>query len=209
MLNENLSIAQIKVRYPDLESGMHGPKVTTLTGPRIYKFAGSVRFAEPTPRGRPGGKRLGRLVPLAQQLRSPWWFDESAFHSLQRFLSLDPSNQGFIIRGQAAIHYGWSVIDRLITARVLQPFRVFQGPGRWQVERTAGGSSIVFQAPDDLLQTYVPNIGPLAGRTVPIDAQPGLEVVSDEAIPSGDEIDETIQAITGKTVVIPGNTRMH
>jgi hypothetical protein len=189
-INDSLSVAQIPTLCPDLYDGMYSPIVATLTAGRMYKFTQS-RLAEP------------------QRLASPWWFTEAEYIRMQRYLALDPGNLGFIARAQAAVKYAWSNMDLLATATILHPIRVFVGPGRWQVETTAAGSSITFQAPDDVMQCYLPGIVDRATRSLNEAGRRALGGFSFTPIASGDEIDEFIRSAAGKTIIIPGNPSVH
>jgi hypothetical protein len=189
-INAFLHVADIPTLCPDLYDGMYSPIVVTIAGGRIYKFAQSSR-------------------PPAQQVASPWWFTEAEYQKMKRFLDLDPRNLGFLARSQAAVKYEWSDMDTLITAKVLHPIRVFMGPGRWQVERTAAGSQIVFQAPDDVQQSYLPGIVDRAARSLNSIGKRALGGFQYTPITSGDAIDDLMRSIPGKTIVIPGNPSIH
>jgi hypothetical protein len=189
-INAALSVTQIATLCPDLYDGMYSPLVATLTGGRIYKFTQGTR-------------------PEDQQVASPWWFTEAEFQKMKRFLDLDPSNIGFIARSQAAVKYEWSSMDTLVSAKVLHPIRVFVGPGRWQVEKTPGGSQIVFQAPDDVQQCYIPGVSDRTTRTLNAAGRRALGSFQFSPITSGDAIDDLMRSIPGKTIIIPGNPALH
>ncbi|HUG42453.1 MAG TPA: hypothetical protein VMM12_18465 [Longimicrobiales bacterium] len=186
ILNADLHVNQIRKLCPDLLAGMYSPRVVTLTGGTVYKFTSA-------------------KVPAAARLASPWWFDETEFRKLDAYLKLDPGNVAFLARTQGAVKYEWSDMDTLIAAHVAAPIRVFSGPGKWQLETTKTGSHIAFQAPADLLQTYIPNIVDRATRRLNATGRAALRLISTTTVTSGDAIDQAIQTLRGKTIVIPGN----
>lgn len=190
MINANLDVRQIATLCPDLWDGMHSPTVATLAGGQIYKFTRA-------------------SLPSARQIASPWWFTEAEFQKVRNYLRLDPGNVGSLARTQAAVKYEWSDMDMLVTATVLEPIRVFMGPGKWQVESTAAGSTVVFQAPQDLRQMYIPGIVDRATRALNASGTRALGNFRYQPVPSGDAIDQAILALQGKTVVIYGNPVLH
>ena len=189
-INATLSVQQIDTLCPDLNDGMYSPIVSTITGGRLYKFSQASR-------------------PESQQVASPWWFTETEFEKMKRFLDLDPGNIGFLARSQVAVKYEWSNMDTLVTAKVMHPIHVFVGPGRWQVEKTARGSNIIFQAPEDVKQCYVPGVVDRAGRCLNANGKLALGSFQFTPVTSGDAIDDLIRSIPGKTIIIPGNPSVH
>lgn len=190
IINDTLSVRDITSRYRDLMEGMYSPRVVILNGGRIFKFTSS-------------------RIPVSNQPASPWWFRESDFQKLQTYLRLDPGNPGFIARLQAAVKYQWSEMDMLLTAVITHPIRVFVGPGKWQMERTAAGSTITFQPPDDLMQTYLPNIVDSASRTLNSDGQRALRIVAAVRLGGDDVVDRAIKTLPGKNIIVPGNPKIH
>lgn len=191
VLNSLLSTGDISRLYPDLPTGMHSPKVVEIRPQLLRKFS-------------------SRKVREEYRKATPWWFTEREFEKVRRFLSLDKSNPGFIGRIQAAVRYDWSDMDLLLTYRLTKPVRVFQGPGVWQVEKTSAGSVIIYQAPPDLLQTYVPGLK----NTDYARADPEVEnalipVGMPHALPGPDAIDKAIMNASGKTVYLSGNPTLH
>ncbi len=189
-INATLSVNQIDRLCPDLNDGMYSPFVATITRGRLYKFS-------------------QRSRPASQQVASPWWFTELEFEKMKRFLDLDPGNIGFLARSQAAVKYEWSNMDTLITASVNHPINVFVGPGRWQMETTAVGSNIIFQAPDDVQQCYIPGIVDRANHCLNANGKLALGNFQFTPITSGDAIDDLIRSLPGKTIIIPGNPNVH
>ena len=189
-INDSLSVTQIQTLCPDLYDGMYSPLVATLTGGTMYKFAQSSR-------------------PKPKQVASPWWFTEAEYQKMKRFLDLDPGNVGFLARCQAAVMYGWSDMDTLVTATITHPIKVFVGPGKWQLEKTTAGSAIIFQAPDDVQQTYIPGIVDPVTGALNSAGNRALRNFRHTRITSGDLIDDLIRSIPGKTIIIPGNPNVH
>jgi hypothetical protein len=195
-LNADLAIAQIPTAYPALGAGMVTSHATVriFSSGHLYKFASSVA---------PG---TGEPKDLTVAAWSPWWFDEPAMRRLRQFLKLDPNNWGFLARLQAAVKYQWSNMDTLITARVSHPFKAYQGPGVWQTERSAKGGTIIYQAPADLQQTYIPNVDAVTDVNVYVQGTPALVILRRDKVPSGDAIDTLIQNVEpGKVVLLPSN----
>lgn len=191
LLNPGLSLAEIPKLHPDLRAGMHSPRVVELRPQWLYKFS-------------------SQKVPANSRKASPWWFTEQEFEKVKRFFSLDKANPGFIGRIQAAVRYDWSDMDLLLTYQLTRPIKAFQGPGTWQVERTQAGSTIVYQAPPDLLQTYIPGL-----KNTP--HCPANREVENALIPIGiplelpgpDAVDRAIMNASGKTVYLSGNPTLH
>lgn len=186
VLNPHLHVGQIGTLCPKLRDGMASPRVVTLWAGQVHKFTSS-------------------SVPAASVLASPWWFDDTEFRKVQAYLKLDPGNIAFIARSQAAVKYEWSEMDTLVTARIMTPINAFTGPGKWQVETTKAGSQITYQAPPDLMQTYIPGtVDPTTGR-LNATGRAALRLVRTSRVTSGDAIDRAMRTLRGKTIIIPGN----
>jgi len=187
-LNDHLSVLDIDCRFPQLRGGIANPSLVTLQPQRLYRFSST--------------STSGRAV-----LQSPWWFIQKEFSKLERFFHLDKGNPGFIARTQAAVRYEWSTMDALVVALLGKPIKVFQGPGQWQFERLKSGGSVVFQAPPDLLQTYIPG---LERTAVDGNVLGALHLVRHVKLQGLDDVDRAIlNAGPGSLVVIPGNPLLH
>lgn len=190
VINGQLDVTDIDTLWPDLWTGMYNPRVVTLSGGPIYKFTSS------------------RLAP-SQQVASPWWFTDKEFQKIRQYFRLDSNNLGFIARSQAAVHYKWSDMDTLVCATVVRPIRVFIGPGEWQYERTEAQSTIVFQAPPDLGQMYIPNIVDPLAKSLNANGKRAFGFFRYIPISSGDATDQFLMAVQGKTIFIVGNPSLH
>ena len=186
-LNPSLSLTELSGPFAEVLTGMHSVRIETLAPQPLFKFS-------------------RKEVPSASWLASPWWFTAQEFGKLQRYLEIDPGNPGFIGRTQAAVKYGRNDMNLLLTAWLTRPINVFLGPGVWQVERTKAGATIVYQAPQDLLQCYIPGLK----STQPDPAvQSAIVLVDHKPLPGPDDIDRAILNLTGGTVVLRGNPLVH
>lgn len=190
VINSQLDVTDIETLCPDLLTGMYSPRVVTLSSGLIYKFTSS------------------KLSP-SRQVASPWWFSDTEFQKILQYSRLDPQNLGFIARCQAAVRYEWSDMDMLVCATVSHPIRVFIGLIVWQLQRTKAGSNVVFQAPHDLLQLYVPNIVDPIAKTLNANGKKAFHSFRYVRIPSGDQIDQAIQNLQGKQITLLGNPTLH
>ena len=190
ILNPKLTLAEIDRHWPDLRAGMHSPECVVLEPQKLYRFSSRC------------------LVP-EKQISSPWWFGEADFKKLAPFLSLDSFNPGFIARLQGAVCYEWSTMDVLLTAELAAPIRVFQGPGKIQVERNKSQSVIIFQPPQDLSQTYIPGVRPGVNQPCSSEVLTAIKLVRRDYLAGPDAIDRAIANACGKMIFMPGNPRLH
>ena len=189
-LNSNLSLAEIDKYWPDLRQGMHSPQCPLLSAQKIYRFS-------------------SHRLPEEKQITSPWWFADADFKKLGPYLRLDPTNPGLVARLQGAVCYEWSEMDLLITAELTCATKVFQGPGRIQVEPTKNDSVIIYQPPQDLNQTYIPGLRPGRGRPADPKVRQAIQFITRKRLAGLDAIDRAILKAKGKVVVMPGNPTLH
>jgi len=127
-------------------------------------------------------------VPMVDWVASPWWIEEDQYHRINKKY-LDGRSDGFpfeslgfTMRHALAVQQGWSRVDVVVKAWLLQDINVFSGPGRCQFESLPNGMTVEWRGWPLVRQIYIPNVDKARSNdsVVVVDGRPVLRIQKKE-----------------------------
>jgi len=153
MHNNDLSLDSVPDWMRSLVlSGIRSPRVQHLSpGTKLFRFSNS-------------------MLPNDKWAAGPWWFGQYAFNQIKRD-TLETENGsefgiGWSARRAMAVRQGWSKMDILIEATLVESMKVFVGIGTKQFrEEMPNGMYVTWEGWTNVEQWFLPFINDRSGMT--------------------------------------------